>query len=91
MNNIQVIDIQNTEFTYDSEYIILNDSNYSAIKELDTLNAITWPNIDFEKNFLIGKYTESSGCAINTSYKLTKEADKYLLYIRNTSHGKVIN
>lgn len=87
VNNIEIIDIQNTEFTYNSQYIITNDSIYTAIKKLDSINVINWPDINFEKEILIGKYTESTGCSLNTSYKLTKVDNEYLLSIRNISHG----
>lgn len=87
VEDIRVIDIYKSALTYHSEYVITNDSIYDAVKSFDSINGINWPVIDFDKEILIGKYTESSGCSMKTSYKLTKSSNGYLLNIRNVTHG----
>lgn len=84
---IDIVDIYKSALIYNSEYIITNDSLYNELKKLDTVNGISWPDVNFEDEMLIGKYTESTGCSGNSTYKLTIVNSEYVLSIRNISHG----
>lgn len=82
-----VMSLHNTEYNYKYQYVITNDSLYRELKNIDTINIIDWPVINFEEEILVGKYTENTGCNVDSNYKLTKDNSGYVLTIRNFEKG----